>query len=205
MDIKLTFVNTVEDYHGNVVFFQKNAESFSGEATAWKILKGTNNGWGVPFDFPTGFQVAVQNADGAPTPQLTAELGDKFIVEMDAGSMKLSAAGKASNPKCIEILNDLPNQSITALIYKDEDLLAKLENGAPSQTASFEFNEKLWVGVCGDEFQQGQTMKRETVEAINTELNLFAITSADIVMKKHDSGKSDADVYTFELENVVNK
>lgn len=206
MNIKLTFINTVENSGVDIVFFQKNQDSFTGEAIAWKVLKNTSGGWGTPFTFATTYTVAVQDADGAPTPQLAASPGDKFVVEIDGGHIRLLSAGKASNSSQIEIQNDLPNQSINALVYNSEDLIAKLDGGAPGQSAAFKLDSELWIGV-GSGIEQGQVMNPSSVAGMTNRFDLLGIASADIVMsKKEGEGVADSDPnegYHFSLENVV--
>lgn len=208
MEVKLNFINTTRHSDLIIVFFQKNKDDFGGNPIAWKVLKNTANGWGTPFDFSTGYHVAVQNEDGAPTPQLAAKAGDKFIVEKQGDSMKLLSAGGSPNGSTISILNDLPDQTINALVYKNEDIIAKLDGGPSGRTASFDLGTGLWVGVCEDlEIKQGETLPSGTVASINTQLSLLGVKSADIVMKEvsqggHGAYDADKVAFEFSLENI---
>jgi len=202
MEIKLTFINQSSDQNNvDVVFFQKNRASFNGEAVAWKVLKNNENGWGTQFNFSTDFLVSVQDSDGAPTPQLAATLGDKFVVEMNDSKFSLMSAGKGSNPEQITIQNDTPNQTINALLYNEEQLIACQDGGAPGQTATFELNSFLWMGVCSN-IDQGQIMSAAVVQDFNGKVLLDGVASADIVLYGGGSGP-DKTPYRFDLENVV--
>jgi hypothetical protein len=71
---------------------------------------------------------------------------------------------------------------------------------APGQKAVFEFQPKIYIGVVS-QVQEGDAMNSAIISQINTQISLFGITSADIVMRGGGPGPSSTPFY-FSLENV---
>ena len=79
-------------------------------------------------------------------------------------------------------------------------LLGTRTSVAPQESAEFEFDDTLIVGVVS-QVEQGQVMNSSVVQQLNGELDLSGITSADIVLTGGGPGK-DSTALTFELDDV---
>jgi hypothetical protein len=71
--------------------------------------------------------------------------------------------------------------SIGCNIYRDNKLLATETHIMPGQKALFQFQPRIFIGVTA-EVEEGEVMSSSIIQQINTEINLFGIQSADIVM-----------------------
>ena len=100
----------------------------------------------------------------------------------------------------VELENNLSTGAISAEIYRDGKLCASQRNLAPSSKAAFQFNSNIYIGAAV-QIVEGQTIETAVMSQINTEINLFGISSADIVMTGGGSG-AQAKPLTFSLENI---
>lgn len=201
--IKLNFINDSNDANNsNVVIFQKNvATSYDELAVAWQVIKYCGQGDNHPFTWPVASTVAASDSWGNYTPQLAAQAGQMFKMVLTASGDQLQAAGPASSPTEIQVINALNKGAISANVYKDGKLLATRTSIAPGQKAVFEFKPTLWIGVVS-EIDEGQVMNSAIISNINTELSLLGIASADIVMTGGGPGAS-SQPFQFTLQNVV--
>jgi hypothetical protein len=90
--------------------------------------------------------------------------------------------------------------AINANCYRDGKLLAAKTGLAPGQKTAFEFLPKIYIGVIS-EIEEGEIMNAAIISEINSEINLFGITSADIVMAGGGPGESSTS-FNFTLENI---
>jgi hypothetical protein len=198
--IKLNFINRSNDANNSsVVIFQKNAASNFGEShTAWKVIKNPSHKESHPIHYSTNFQVAAQDNYGNYTPQFNAYDGSAFeMVEKASGYTLQPSQYFATNIDEVEVKNNLTQGSIGANCYKDGKLLATKSSIAPGQKAVFKFNPKIYIGVAS-EVEEGEILNSAIVSKINTEINLFKVESADVVMT---GGGSEP--FNFSLENVT--
>lgn len=198
--IALNFINMSADTNNsNIVIFQKNvAESFNEIAVAWRVIKNCGRLDNHPFNYPLEFDVSASDSYGNYTPQLTATNGDVFKVQRDnSGDVLQKTSQKASSPTEVEVLNSLEKGATNANCYRDGRLLASKTNIAPGQKAVFEFHPKIYIGVVS-QIEEGDVMNSAILQSVNTELNLFGIDSADIVMTGGGSGES-AGEFAFQL------
>lgn len=198
--IKLNFINRSNDANNSdVVIFQKNvASNFDESHTAWKVIKNPSHKESHPINYSTNFQVAASDSYGNLTPHLAAHDGSAFeMVEEASGHTLQPSQYFASNIDEVEIRNNLTRSAINANCYKDGKLLATKCNIAPGQKAVFKFNPKLYIGVA-PEIVEGEILNSAIISKINTEINLFEVQSADIVMT---GGGSEP--FSFSLENVT--
>lgn len=204
MGIKLNFINqTTNAPNADVVIFQKNrATDFETSAVAWRVLENTGNGWATPINLPTDYEVAAGLSDGKETAKLTAQNGGKYVVEKTATGSVIRSGGNASNHNQIEIENIMSSGTITAQVYKDGYLLGEQKGGETGQSATFEFNATIWIGVLS-QVSQGALMDSGVYSAIQTKFSLTGIKSADIIMS-NASGEGDDTSVRFQLENIVN-
>jgi hypothetical protein len=145
--------------------------------------------------------VGASDSYGNFTPQLVAQPGQLFQMQLTTSGDQLVAAGPANSPAEIQVLNALPKGSINAGVYKAGKLLACKTMIAPQQKAVFQFKPTIWVGVVS-QVEQGQVMNSAIMSTVNTEISLLGIASADIVMTGGGPGPN-SQPFQFSLENVV--
>ena len=199
-NIKLNFVNKSNDANNSsIVIFQKNdAENFNETTHAWKVIRNVGYLDNHPFNYSTNFQVAASDSYGNYTPQLTAYDGNAFeMVRNTSGNSLQLSHFHATNKDEVEVQNKLTNSAINANCYKDGKLLASKNWVSPGQKAVFKFNPSIFIGVAS-QVEEGEIMNSAIISKINTEINLFGVQSADIVMT---GGGSEP--FSFSLENVT--
>jgi hypothetical protein len=201
--IKLNFINRSNDTNNSsVVIFQQNvAENFGELAIAWKVIENCGRLDNHPFIFPLNFMVSASDSYGNYTPQLAAYDGQAFdMVQSASGDILQLSSVPATSPTTVEIRNNLAYGAINANCYRDGKLLATKTGLAPGQKAVFQFQPRIYIGVVS-QVEEGDVMNSAIISQINSEINLFGITSADIVMTGGGPGKS-ATAFTFTLENI---
>jgi hypothetical protein len=201
--IKLNFINRSNDTNNSsVVIFQQNvAENFGELAIAWKVIENCGRLDNHPFIFPLNFMVSASDSYGNYTPQLAAYDGQAFdMVQSASGDILQLSSVPATSPTTVEIRNNLTYGAINANCYRDGKLLATKTGLAPGQKAVFQFQPRIYIGVVS-QVEEGDVMNSAIISQINSEINLFGITSADIVMTGGGPGKS-ATAFTFTLENI---
>lgn len=199
--IKLNFINRSNDTNNNrVVIFQQNiAEDYL--PVAWIVIQNCGLLDNHPFKYPIDLQVSAGDSYGNYTPRVTAYESQAFDMIMDgSGDILRLSTTPASSPYEIEIRNQLNLGAISANCYRDGKLLAVKSGLAPGQKAVFEFQPRIYIGVVS-QIEEGDVMNAAIISQVNTEINLFGITSADIVMTGGGSGTS-ATPFNFTLENI---
>lgn len=201
--IKLNFINRSNDTNNsNIVIFQQNAASdFNETAVAWIVIENCGRLDNHSFTYPMNFGISAGDSYGNFTPQLNADHGQAFdMLKSTSGNILQMSSTPATNPKEVEIRNNLPIGAIDANCYRDGKLCAVTTGLAPGQKAVFEFQPKIFIGVAS-QIEQGEVMNSAIMSQINSEINLFGITSADIVMTGGGPGVSSTP-FTFTLENI---
>jgi len=201
--IKLNFINRSNDTNNStVVIFQQNvAEDFGELAVAWKVIENCGRLDNHPFVYPMNFQVSASDSYGNYTPQLTAYDGQAFdMIKSNSGDILQLSTVPATSPYEVEVRNQLVLGAINANCYRDGKLVASKTGLAPGQKAVFEFQPRIYIGVVS-QIEEGDVMNSAIISQINTEINLFGITSADIVMTGGGPGVSST-AFNFTLENI---
>ena len=203
MDTKLNFINQSNDLNdSSVVVFAKNTEANTSElAVAWTVIRNCGQGDNHPFVYPMSMAVAASDSYGNYTPQLPAQYGQLFSMTQGRSGDQLEFAGSGSGANELHVLNALPRGSIDAYVYKAGRVFATKSSLAPGQKAVFQFKPVIWVGVVS-EVEEGALLNSAILSDINTEISLFGIASADIVMKGGGAGPY-ATPFAFTLENIV--
>ena len=128
--------------------------------------------------------------------------GDAFTVDLDSTGNTLTKSTQPANyPTEVQLTNNLAQGSISANIYKDNKLLATKTSVAPNQMAAFKLQPSIWIGTAAD-VVQGQVMSSAIVDAVNTEISLLGLASADIVMTGGGTGPNATSI-RFALQNTV--
>jgi len=202
MSIQLNFINRSNDSNNSqIVIFQKNiATDFDELAVAWRVIQNCGVSDNHPFTFPMSMAVGASDSWGNYTPQIPAENGDMYHVELTGSGDTLSHCGPATSSSEVQLRNDLAKGAINAGIYKDGRLLAQKTNVAPGQKAVFQFKPTIWIGVVS-QVTQGTVMNSAIISDVNTELSLLGIISADIVLTGGGPGKNSTP-FSFKLENI---
>lgn len=201
--IKLNFINKSNDANNNnVVIFQQNvAQEFEKSAIAWKVIENSSRLDNHPFAFSMGYEVATCDSYGNFTPMLYTYEGTAYeMVKDNAGSVLRVASKPATNLSQIEVKNALPSGIINANCYRNNRLIATKTNLAPGEKAVFEFYPRLFIGVV-PEIEEGDVLDSAIISQINSQINLFGITSADIVMTGGGPG-NHSPAFNFSLENI---
>ena len=201
--IKLNFIDRSNDpNNSDIVFFQKNVSTdFDSLHVAWKVIKNCGQGCNHPFVYPMDMEVSASDSWGNYTPRLNAYNGQLFHVSENASGNELTYKGPGTSTKEVQVQNDLVRGAISACIYKDNRLLAIKTAIAPAQKAVFQFKPTLFVGVAS-QIVEGEVMDSAIISAVNTELSLLGVGSADIVLTGGGPG-AEATSFEFKLENVV--
>lgn len=202
-NIKLNFINRSSDVNNSsVVVFQKNvATDFDELAVAWRVIQNCGRNDNHPFVYPMLFQVCASDSYGNYSPKLDAYDGQSFAMTKDSSGDVLGLTSvPAVSPLEVEIKNNLELGSIDGNIYRDGKLLAAKTDLVPGQKAVFQFHPRIFIGVTA-EVEEGEVMSSAIIQQVNTEINLFGIQSADIVMTGGGSG-ANASAYEFKLENI---
>lgn len=204
-NISLNFINQSNDTNNSsIVIFQQNvAESFGEIAVAWKVIKNCGRLDNHPFDYPMEFQVCGKDSYGNYAPQLTAEVGQAYEMVKDSSGDVLSIASRpASGAAEVEIRNSMQKGAMDACIFRAGKLLSTKTSIAPGQKAAFQFHPRIYIGVVS-QITESQIMDSAIIQTINTELNLFGLSSADIIMTGGGPGPSSSE-FKFALDNINN-
>lgn len=200
---KLRLINDSNDRNGSeVLIFQKGAEPTANEHTiAWKVIRNLGQGWYHPFTFSNELEVSVRDADRNHAPHMAAAPGQQFAVTLSESGTELSLAGEATSPEEIQIANQLQQGAIDALVLRDGLVAVSKTAVAPGQLASFALRPTIFIGVVS-QVSEGQVLDSAIVSAVNTEISLLGIASADIVMTGGGPGAQSMP-FQFKLTNVV--
>lgn len=200
--IQLRFVNESNDHNNSeILVFSKNVATTASEvAVAWTVIRNCGRGAWHPFAYPMASQVGAIDADGNYMPLLDAQPGMLFEEKMDPSGHVLVPAGEGTSAEEIQILNGLEQGAITACVYKDGRLFASQPGIMPQQKAAFSFKPTIWIGVAS-QVSEGAQLDSAIVSSVNTEISLYGISSADIVMTGGGAGP-DAQPFMFTLQNV---
>lgn len=204
-DIKLNFINKSDDTNkANIVIFQRNfAQEFGEVAIAWKVIRNLDQNDQYPFVYSTNVTVAASDKYGNFSPSLLAYDGAAYeMVQNTSGDVLQVSSTPAENSNYFEIKNAHahPSSIISAHCYRDGNLIAKRTEMTPNETAVFEFKPQFFIGVAPD-IEQGDVLDVELISQISTQINLFGVTSADIVMTGGGPGSNDGE-FSFTLENI---
>lgn len=203
-DVQLNFINRSNDVNNNssVIVFQQNvAEDFGEIAIAWKVIENCGRLDNHPFVYPLNFQVCASDSYGNYTPRLDAVAGMAYeMVKDTSGDVLTIASTPATSAEEVEVRNSLNQGAIDAHAYRDGKLLACKTNMAPGQKAVFRFHPRISIGVL-PQVVESEAINSAIIKTVNTKINLFGITAADIVMTGGGPGPG-SQPFQFHLENI---
>ncbi|MVT09006.1 hypothetical protein [Chitinophaga tropicalis] len=200
--ISLNLINNSNDKNNSkIVIFQKNVDtSFEELAVAWMVIENCGVTWNHPFSYPLDLYISASDSWGNYSPLTPASNGQQFQVSESNSGDSLTLRGPASSDTEIEIYNGLEIGAFTANAYKNGKLLATKTGIPPGEKAVFEFKPTIWIGVVS-QIQEGQVMNSAVLSQVNTELSLFGIASADIIMTG-GGNSARATPFQFVLDNI---
>lgn len=202
-NVKIKFINRSYDTNNSsIVIYQKNtAETFDSIAIAWRVIENCGRDDYHPFVVPLQFDVSAKDSWGNYTPETQAYNGTAYeMVRDNTGDVLRLASTGAKSPNEVEVRNNLPMGSIDACIFKDGKLLAKKTQVSPGQKADFQFHPRLYCGVVS-QIVEGEEMSSAIIQQANTEINLFGVLNADLVLTGGGGGPR-AEPFEFQLENI---
>lgn len=202
-DIKLNFINQSNDVNNSeIVIFQKNvAEDFDEIAVAWRVIQNCGRDDNHPFVYPLNFEVCASDSYGNYTPQFTAYDGQSYeMIKDTSGDVLQLSSSPAVSQYEVEVRNNLELGAINANIYRAGKLLAAKTDIVPGQKADFQFHPRIYIGAVS-QVVEGDVMSSAIIQQVNTEINLFGIQNADIVMTGGGSGPT-ASAFNFSLQNI---
>lgn len=202
--IKLNIINHSNDKNnGKIVIFQKNeASNFNQNPIAWKVFDNNNSINTHPFEYSLNYQIVGSDLTGNHTSLTNAVTGQTLEMHQNSSEYHLkSIATSIAHPEQVIIKNKLEDKPIQVSCYRNGKILASKSNVLPDQNVIFEFQPKIYIGLVS-EILEGEIINSAIVSQINTEINLFGIDSADIVLTGGGSG-IDSTPYQFILENIT--
>ncbi|MGH1338087.1 MAG: hypothetical protein ACRBFS_18340 [Aureispira sp.] len=122
------------------------------------------------------------------------------MIQDSSGDILQRSSTSAVDSNPIEVRNHLGKGAISANCYRDGKLVAVKTGLVPEQKAIFEFEPRLYIGVFS-QVEEGDALTAAIISQINSEINLFGIRSADIVMTGGGAGKKPSEFH-FTLENI---
>jgi len=200
--IRLSIINRSNNVSNlNIVIFQRNfAQEFGEVAIAWKVIRNPGLEEKYTFTFSTSVNVTASDKYGNFSPSLFAYNGAAYeMVQNTSGDVLQLSSVPATNPNQFEVKNAHAHSGYSAHCYRDGSLIAKRTEMRPNETAVFEFKPQFFIGVVPD-VEQGDVLDAVLISQINTQINLFGVTSADIVMTG-GPGSNDGE-FSFTLENI---
>ncbi|MBC7602176.1 MAG: hypothetical protein H7255_05880, partial [Ramlibacter sp.] len=126
MNIALNFINNSNDANNSqIVIFQKNVATDINEvAVAWQVIQNCGQGDHHPFTYAESMSVSAGDSYGNYTPELAAEHGQAFQMEMTASGHHLAPSGASTSANELQVLNNLPKGAISANVYRSGKLCA---------------------------------------------------------------------------------
>jgi hypothetical protein len=200
MEIELNFINESNQPDTEVVIFAKDVAGDADTAIAWTVIQHCGKGDSHAFGYSEP-SIAYSDSWGNLTRQLVAAAGQQFSAVSTISGDEIVPSGSANEPDEIDLVNKLTKGAIDALLYNDGRLIASKTSVAPLQTAVFKPTPILWIGLVSG-VEQGAVMDWAILATIDTEISLYGIASADIVMTGGGVGP-DAEPVLFTLQNVV--
>ncbi|WP_299622614.1 hypothetical protein [uncultured Tateyamaria sp.] len=201
-NINLNFINKSADTNNSgIVIYQQNvAVDFDELTVAWRVIQNVGQLDNHRFVYPILFDMSARDSYGSYTPQITADNGNAYeMINDGSGDILRLASNTAASPNEVLAQNNLPQGAIDICIYRDGKLLAQKTGIAPCQKAAFQFQPRLYIGVASG-VQEGDVLSSALLSQINGQINLFGISSADIIMT---GGGPNGTPFDFHLENIA--
>jgi hypothetical protein len=203
--LTLTLVNQSNDANNStVLIFQQNTLASLGEyAVAWQVIQNLGRGWSHTFEYEFELTVGTADSYGNMSPSLPAAPGQLFSVAKDPSGDQIVLAGNVpNNTQEIWVKNNLGQGACDACIQRSGVLLATKTGIVPGQTASFQFNPSIYIGVVSQwDVKKGQILNSAIMSAVNTQISLAGLTgSATITMSGGGPGRSSIP-FTFDIQS----
>jgi hypothetical protein len=202
-EVKVTYINE-SDNHDNpqIVVFTKNMIPTSDpveDVIAWIILRDIGKGSSSTFVFPIETSVQATWEECNKTRMLESEIGRQYTVEKDDTGIVLVAGGNATDPKVIEVNNNVNVfGGIEAQLFKGGKVVMTKHIAGSGQKASFVLHPKLYWGIAS-KITEGQPLNSADHKTDDFfEQDLAGVSEVDVVLRGNDK-----DGYQFFIENQI--
>ncbi len=179
------------------VIFQKNyaAESDAG-TIAWRVIRNLGVASHHTFEFGR-LELGVAKTFRHHSSLMRAKAGDAFRAYELHGGVVAVSNGKSADPATIEVLNNRPEEPISAQCFRDGIGLAIVDNIASGHRALFDIRPEFFIGGV-TYVEQGAPMTEKMINYITAKFSIEGVASADIII----SGGADGQPFDFAMENV---
>ena len=204
MSTKLTLVNDAFDLGSSaIVLFQKNSLApRTRRQVVWRAIRYCRFGWEHPFEFSDTVSVCIDDGFGNFSAAQPARPGARFdVCAIPSGKSLVARRGCLTDQK-ITVTNQLARGAVNSNLLRGGRIFAQQRDLAPLQTACFENDNDLWVGLTDDHLGFDFVC---SVSVINspTRLSLRNVASAEIVMRCARGGRrGKGKLASFELANI---
>lgn len=202
MDALLTFTN--ESYAdalrgARIVLFQKNllSDSFQNNIVAWRVFDLDEPLQQHRFHVSKRLSVAAMDTNGQICEQHLAENGQYWAVVRSKTRDWMILSGDSSKSGAIEIRNMLPKETVSAQIYKDGRLLNIHSGLKPGNSASFAFDNRLYIALVDRSVNAGDVIPSPDKLYSVTELLLDGFSKASLFLS--GAGSLESGSYSFRL------
>lgn len=185
-NIKITYINRSSNlYLPKIFIFAKNEiPSFDvlKEGCAWKVIEKIGRESSCEFEYPLLTEVcAAWNNSQYKTKKLPANIGKNYVVKEDNSGIIIDRNGNATNPKYIELCNEIHvKNGVSVHLYKDGHLLLTKKVVGFGQKATFVLQPRLYWGIAS-EIEEGQDLSSAIINSNSFyELNLEAVSEVKI-------------------------
>ena len=202
-EVKITYINESENHDNpQIVVFSKNMFPTSDpleDLIAWYVLRDIGKGSSSSFVFPieSGVQATWEGCNKTRT--LESEIGRQYTVEKDDTGIVMVAGGDATDPKVIEVNNNVNVfGGIEAQLCKNGKVMMTKHLAGPGQKASFVLHPKLHWGILS-KVEEGQPLNSAELNTDDFfEQDLAGVSEVDVVLRGNAK-----DGYQFFIENQI--
>jgi hypothetical protein len=198
----LNFVSrSTASFRTTILLFQQNVALANGSPViAWKVIRNCGYCCNHPFDYDKQLSISIGDCYGNYSPRKLVNGGDVFAVVPAPSGRRLVAIENRAAQRDVHVRNDLPRGAIDVNVFRGVDLLWRRTSLVPQQETVFRFEPTLWIGEAPDAVR-GEQVSPAVVGTVLTQLPLFGVTSADIVMTGGEPGP-DSTPIAFKLSNL---
>lgn len=199
---RLNFVSrSTASFRTSVLLFQQNVALVNDSPViAWKSIRNCGYYCNHPFDYDDQLSVSISDCFGNYTPRKLVNAGDVLAAVPAPSGRRLVTIENRTARRDVHVRNDLPRGAINVHVFRGADPLWRRTSLVPQQETVFRFEPTLWIGEAPG-VVQGEPLSPAFVGTVLTQLPLFGVASADIVMSGGEPGP-DSTPIAFKLSNM---
>ncbi|WDV46469.1 hypothetical protein PV797_01935 [Clostridiaceae bacterium M8S5] len=205
-DVKITYINKSmnKDLPKIFIFTKNETPTFDAlkDGVAYKVIEDVGRGSSCDFIFPIKTSVAATWDNGScKTQELTAQIGEAYIVEKNNTGIVLKNNGPAKDTKSIDVINNIHvNNGISVNFYKKDGNESKKmitkDIVGYAQKATFVLHPKLYWGIAS-EIQEGELISSAVLDSDHFhEIDLENISKMTVSLNGNAK-----DGYEFKVES----